>query len=281
MTGPKDLDPSSRRIMIGEELRHARERAGLTQQALGEPLFVSGSYVGQMEAGTRRILPDMARRLDETLGTGGFFVRHCVKANRSKHPEQFAEAAEAEVLATSIMEYGAMLIPGLLQTPDYARAVFLDYQPTAPDEAIDKLLTARIERARLLDNPTTPLLWVVLDEAALRRPVGGPSVMTANLCHIADLMRRRRAVVQVLPFSTGGHASLHGSLKLMYFDDAPPLTLIEAPATGRLLDDPATVARHQLSYDLLRANALTPKQSLALITSVAEDYDHEDHEPRA
>ncbi|MEV0092357.1 helix-turn-helix transcriptional regulator [Streptomyces sp. NPDC050738] len=277
MTGPKDLDPSSRRIMIGEELHHARERAGLTQQALGERLFVSGSYVGQMEAGTRRILPDMAAKLDEILATGGFFVRHCVKANRSKHPEHFAEAAEAELLATAIMEYGAMLIPGLLQTPDYARAVFLDYQPTAPDATIDKLLNARVERARLLDGPTCPLLWVVLDEAALRRPVGGPAVMASNLHHIADLMRKRRAVVQVLPFAAGGHASLHGSLKIMHFDDAPPLTLIEAPATGRLLDDPATVARHQLSYDLLRANSLTPKQSLALISSVAEDYAHEDH----
>jgi hypothetical protein len=89
-------------------------------------------------------------------------------------------------------------------------------------------------------------------------------------------MRSRRIVVQVIPFSAGGHASLHGSLKLMYFDDAPPLALIEAPSTGLLLDDPATVARHQLSYDLLRANALAPKQSLALIASVAEDYANED-----
>ncbi len=279
VTGPKDLDPSSRRVMIGEELRHARERAGLTQQSLGELLFVSGSYMGQMEAGTRRILPDMAVRLDEELKTGGFFARNCEKANRSKHPEHFAEAAEAEALATTIMEYGAMLIPGLLQTPDYARAVFLDYQPTAPDEVIDKLLSARVERARLFDNPTTPLLWAVLDEAALRRPVGGPAVIAANLRHIADLVRRRRAVVQVLPFAAGGHASLHGSLKLMYFEDAPPLTLIEAPATGRLLDDPATVTRHQLSYDLLRANALTPKQSLALLDSVAQDYAHEEPHP--
>ncbi|WP_338697808.1 helix-turn-helix transcriptional regulator [Streptomyces sp. Q6] len=279
MTGPKDLDPSSRRVMIGEELRHARERADLTQQALGELLFVSGSYVGQMEAGTRRILPDMAERLDETLATGDFFARHCKKANRSRHPEQFAEAAEAEALATEIRQYGALLIPGLLQTADYAHAVFLDYQPTAPDETIGELLAARMERTRLLDNPTKPLLWAVLDEAALRRSVGGAAVMAHQLHHIAALVRARRVIVQVLPFSAGGHASLHGSLKLMYFDDAPPLSFIEAPTTGRLLDDPATVARNELSYDLVRANSLTPKQSLALIEAVAHDYGHEEQHP--
>ncbi|MEU6660479.1 helix-turn-helix transcriptional regulator [Streptomyces sp. NPDC046821] len=281
MSVPKDFDPASRRVMIGEELRHARERVDLTQQALGEQLFVSGSYVGQMEAGTRRILPDMAKRLDEALDMGSFFVRHCGKANESNHPVQFAETAEAETQAATIMEYGAMLIPGLLQTPDYARAVFLDFQPTAPDEVIEKLLTARVARARLLENPTKPLLWVVLDEAALRRPVGGPAVMAENLRHIKNLMLKRRAVVQVLPFEAGGHASLHGPVKLMHFADAPPLTYIEAPAVGWLLDDPATVARHQLSYDLLRANALTPRQSLALISSLAEEYAHDDLEHRA
>ncbi|MYW67952.1 helix-turn-helix domain-containing protein [Streptomyces sp. SID8379] len=280
MSGPKDLDPSSRRVMIGEELRHARERADLTQQALGELLFVSGSYVGQMEAGTRRILPDMAVRLDEILKAGGFFVRHCTKANQSKHPEYFAEAAEAEALATGIRQYGAMLIPGLLQTSDYARAVFLDYQPTAPDQAIEELLASRMSRTRLLDHPTKPQLWAVLDEAVLRRPVGSASVMAENLQHIANLVRTRRIIAQVIPFAAGGHASPHGSLKLMYFDDAPPLAFIEAPVTGLLLDDPAAVNRLELSYDLLRASALTPRKSLALISSVAEDYAHGDHETR-
>lgn len=279
MTGPKDLDPASRRVMVGEELRHARERAGLTQQALGELLFVSGSYVGQMEAGTRRILPDMAERLDEALGTAGFFVRHGVKANESKHSEHFAEAAEAEAVAIEIRQYESLLIPGLLQTPAYARAVFLAYQPTAPEEAIDKLVAARMERTHLLDNPTKPLLWEVLDEAVLRREVGGPAVMAEALRHVATLASRRRVIIQVVPFSAGAHASLDGPLKVMYFKDAPPLSFVDASGTGQLMDDPATVARHQLSYDLLRANALTPRQSLALIASVAEDYAHEDHAP--
>ncbi|MER5949618.1 helix-turn-helix transcriptional regulator [Streptomyces sp. NPDC001904] len=269
MSGPKDL--------VGEELRHARERADLTQQALGELLFVSGSYVGQMEAGTRRILPDMAQRLDDALSTGGFFVRHCTKANESKHPAHFAEAAEAETLAMEIRQYEPLLIPGLLQTPAYARAVFLAYQPTAPEEVIDKLVAARMERMRLLDDPTTPLLWEVLDEAALRRPVGGRTVMAEALRYVATMARRRRVIVQVVPFSAGAHACLDGPLKLMYFKDAPPLSFVDASGTGQLMDDPGTVSRHQLSYDLLRADALTPKQSLALISSVAEDYAHEDH----
>ncbi|MFJ9035097.1 helix-turn-helix domain-containing protein [Streptomyces sp. NPDC102406] len=279
MTGAKEPDPSSRRLMVGEELRHARERADLTQQALGERLFVSGSYVGQMEAGTRRILPDMAQRLDEALGTAGFFTRHAAKANQSKHPEHFAEAAEAEVLAIEIRQYESLLIPGLLQTPAYARAVFLAYQPTAPQETIDNLVAARMERTRLLTDPTKPLLWTVLDEAALRRKIGGPSVMAEALSHITDLARRRRVIVQVVPFSAGAHAALDGPFKLMYFLDAPPLSFVEAPSTGQLTDDAATVARHELSYDLLRADALSPRQSLVLIESVAEDYAHEDHAP--
>lgn len=279
MTKPRDPDPTSRRIMLGEELRYARERAALTQQGLGELLFVSGSYVGQMEAGTRRILPDMAKRLDETLKTGDFFARHCAKANMSKYPERFTEAAEAEALATEIRQFGAMLIPGLLQTADYARAVFLDYQPTASDQVIDELLTSRMTRTRLLDNPTRPLLWVVLDEAVLRRPVGSADVMAHNLRHIASLMRARRIIAQVLPFAAGGHASQHGSLKLMYFDDAPPLVFIEAPMASQLLDDPVAVSRMELSYDLVRASALPAKPSLALIESVAEDYAHEE-QPR-
>ncbi|MGY0492636.1 helix-turn-helix domain-containing protein [Streptomyces sp. WG-D5] len=279
MTGPKDLDPSSRRVMIGEELRHARERADLTQQSLGELLFVSGSYVGQMEAGTRRVLPDMAQRLDDELGTGGFFARNCVKANRSRFPDHFAEAAEAEAIATAIRQYAALLIPGLLQTRSYAEAVFRAYQPTAPDKRIEALITDRLARARLLDDPTTPLLWTVLDEAALRRGVGGPQVMAEALHHVANLARRHRVLVQVVPFSAGGHASLHGPVKLMEFDNAPPLSFVDGPETGQLTDDPATVARHSFTFNLLQAAALCPRDSLALIESVAQDYAHEEQHP--
>ncbi|WP_030991200.1 helix-turn-helix domain-containing protein [Streptomyces sp. NRRL S-1813] len=276
MPGPKPLDPSSSpRAMLGAELRHKREEAGLTQEELGSPLFVSGSFIGQLEAGTRRMQMEYAVKMDEILRTDGYFVRNCEAAKKSKYPDHFAEAAEAEAVAKAIREYAPQLIPGLLQTKAYAWAVCRAYQPTAPEDVIEETVTARLERARVLDHPTTPLLWVVLDEAVLRRRTGGPEVMAEALWHVTELIRKHRVIVQVLPFAAGAHAALEGSLKLMAFTDAPPLAYLDGLGTGQLLDDPATVARYELAYDLVGASALSPEASLALIESAAEAYSRE------
>ncbi|MDX3249332.1 helix-turn-helix transcriptional regulator [Streptomyces sp. ME18-1-4] len=278
MPGPKDLDPSSSpRALLGAELRHAREKAGLSQDELGQRLFVSGSFIGQLEAGARRMQPEYARMLDEALGTKGFFARNCKAAAKSKYPESFTEAVEAEAIATVIRQYASLLIPGLLQTPAYARAVFRAYRPTAPEEEVDELVAARIERAQILADPTKPLLWAVLDEAALRRATGGAAVMAEALRHVTDLVRENRVIVQVLPLSVGAHSSMEGAIKLMDFEDAPPLVFLEHVGTGRLEDDPATVSRQRRAFELLTASALSPKDSLALIEAMAQDYAHEEH----
>ncbi|MFE7751617.1 Scr1 family TA system antitoxin-like transcriptional regulator [Streptomyces sp. NPDC057428] len=277
MPGPKTLDPSSSpRALLGAELRHRREAADLSQDDLGAPLFVSGSFIGQLEAGTRRMQADQARRLDEVLGADGFFVRNCAALKQSKYPDHFAEAAEAETAAITIREYAPLLIPGLLQTEAYARAVFRGGLPTHPKEAIDELVATRLARAALLADPTTPLLWVVLDEAVLRRRSGGSAVMAEALQHVASLARRHRVIAQVMPFSAGAHMALEGQLKLMSFNDAPPLAYLQGLGTGQLQDDPATVRHYELTYDLVAASALSPQASLALLESVAEDYAHED-----
>lgn len=278
MPGPKDLDPSSSpRALLGAELRHAREKGGLSQDELGLRLFVSGSFIGQLEAGTRRMQPEYARMLDEVLETGGFFLRNCRAAAKSKYEEHFEEAAEVEPQATAIRQYAPLLIPGLLQTPAYARAVNRAYDPTAPEEIIEEWVDGRLARTRLLDHPTKPLLWVVLDEAALRRETGGRAVMAEALRHIAGMARRSRVLVQVLPFSAGGHAAIQGALKLMEFEAAPPLIYFEGVRTGRLDDDPTTVAQLRFVFDLLVASALSREKSLALIESLAQDYAHEEH----
>ncbi|MFE7757387.1 helix-turn-helix domain-containing protein [Streptomyces sp. NPDC057418] len=279
MPGPKKLDPSSSpRALLGAELRHRREAAGLSQEELGIPLFVSGSFIGQLEAGTRRMQADQAQKLDEVLAADGFFARNCAALKQSKYPDHFAEAAEAEAVAETIREYAPQLIPGLLQTEAYARAVFRAYQPTATEDVIDRLVASRLDRAKLLADPTTPMLWAVLDEAVLRRKSGGAAVMTGALGHVAALARQHRVIVQVLPFSAGAHMALAGQLKLMSFPDAPPLAYLQGLSTGHLQDDPATVRHYELTYDLVAASALSPEASLALIESVAEDYAHEDEQ---
>ncbi|MFF8574897.1 helix-turn-helix domain-containing protein [Streptomyces sp. NPDC015408] len=277
MPGPKDLDPStSPRALLGAELRHAREKAGLSQEELGGRLFVSGSFIGQLESGTRRMQREYAGLLDDALGTEDFFRRNCAASAKSKYPEHFAEAAEAEGSATAIKEYASMLIPGLLQTPSYARAVCRAYQPTATDEVIDQLVTARMERARMLADPTEPMLWAVLDESALRRATGGRDVMAGVLRHIAALMRENRVIVQVLPFDAGAHPAMQGCVKLMDFADAPPLVYLEGVGTGRVDDDPATVGRYRFYYELLMISALSPTKSLSMIEELAQNYAHGD-----
>lgn len=106
------------------------------------------------------------------------------------------------------------------------------YDPTTPEETVQGWTEGRMARTRLLDRPTKPLFWAVLDEAALRRETGGREVMAEALRHIADLGRRSRVIVQVLPLSSGAHAAMGGALKLMEFEDAPPLVYYEGRASG-------------------------------------------------
>ncbi|WP_441249060.1 helix-turn-helix domain-containing protein [Kitasatospora sp. McL0602] len=252
-----------------------RKTAGLSQDQLGERVFCSGTYIGQIEAATRRPQQDLSERLDTALGTDGHFSRLCPMVTRSGFAEYFTKAAELQAIALTISEYAPALVPGLLQTPEYARAVFRAAQPLRSASDIDDWVVRRMERAQIIHDPTRPMFWAVLDESAVRRPIGGAAVMHGQLSHLAALVRDCRIIVQVLPFAAGAHSLLEGALCLMTFADAPPVAYVEGPHAGQLIDDPAFVAKCLLSYDLVRAAALSPEASLALLDSAAEDHAHE------
>ncbi|MER6130579.1 helix-turn-helix transcriptional regulator [Streptomyces sp. NPDC001815] len=274
MSQSKRLDPSqSPRALYGAELRHQREEAGLSQEELGTRMFVSGSFVGQLEAGIRRMQPEYAQMADEILKTDGFFVRNLAAAMRSPYEHHFADVVEFEGLAQSIKDWAPDLVPGLLQTAAYTRAVIRAYDPVVAEEVVEDRMVSRQTRAHIFDDPATPRYWAILDEVVVRRPVGGPHAMVEQLRHIAALVRRNRIIVQVLPLSEGAHAGLDGLFKLMTFDDAPPIAYVQGVQTGRLLDDPAVVTRCTLTYDLLGAAALSPAASLALIEQAAEEHE--------
>jgi transcriptional regulator with XRE-family HTH domain len=258
---------------FGTELKRRREDAGLTQVDLGYRVFVSGGYIGQFEQAIRKPQLDVAKRIDEVLQTDGFFERLWRKLIKDQpYTEYFAHAAELERLATEIAEYAPAVVPGLLQTREYARAMFLAGNPLANDEYIEELVKGRMDRTRLLKDATRPMYWVILHEMALRISVGGPAVMAQQLDHITTMMRQRMMLLQVLPCASGAHPAMGKMMWLMEFEDAPPTVYTEAVFSGNLLDEPAVVKRTRASYDLLRAAALSSEASLALIESAAEDH---------
>ncbi|WP_433545763.1 helix-turn-helix domain-containing protein [Streptomyces sp. CA-294286] len=259
----------------GDELKARREQAGLTQAELAALAFMTHTHIAHIEAGRRIPSLSDARRLDQVLQTGGVFVRFLPDAKRRKVAKHFEAARELESQASMIREFGLTLIPGLLQTEAYMRAVFRAYFPVKSKEKLDEAVTARLERAHILEDPLTPHMTVLLDEAALRRPQGGPGVMGAQLRHVVDLGDRRRVRVHVIPFGVGCHALVESNLTLLWFEDMPPTAYVDGLHTGNLIDEEAVVLHCQTSYDLALGDALSHEKSLEMLREIAKGYEHE------
>ncbi|MFB7455867.1 helix-turn-helix domain-containing protein [Streptomyces sp. NPDC056188] len=272
----KDIDGSaSVPTFYGKELRWKREEAGLTLQQLVDGSFYGPSHLSEIERGERRMPAELAEHVDRVLGTDGFFKRRCEdvrNAKRRGHARYFERVLEAEKHAEAIEEWCPTLIPGLLQTDSYARAVVRATHPLAPDDEVEEKVGARMARGRLFeDNHRTPEYWAILPESLLRQPILPPQQTAEQLEHIAALARRRRIIPQILPWNCGPYPLMLGTAKVMTFADAPPLVYTEAQYSGDTIDDPALVKQYRKAYDRLRAAALPPEASLALIEEAADD----------
>lgn len=267
MTNPRD---AARKNAYGEELRERREAKGWTQDHLGMEAVMSRSHIAHIEAGRRLPCPDDAKRLDQVLETGGMFVRFLPDGKLAAF---FEEIAELEPQAAMIRKYANSLVPGLLQTEGYARAVFSAAFPRLTAEKRADNIRTRLARASILEDPVTPEMWALLDEAVLRRPVGGPAIMAEQLRHIVAL-GEQRIRVHVLPFALGMHALMEGEVTLMRFADMAPLAYVEGLNSGTVLDSPAVVEQSLVAYDLALGDALSHRESLALVGAVAEEYEH-------
>lgn len=266
----------------GKELRFKREEAGLTLEKLAEGSFFGITYLSEIEHGHRRMPVELAQHVDRVLGTDGFFQRRCEdvrKAKQGAHAAFFAGVAEAETRARTINQWSGTLIPGLLQTRTYAHAVIHSTHTLDTPEEVEAKIDVRLRRAKLFDNPKTPEYWVVLHESLMRHSIVPPVEMAAQLDHIAALVRRSRVVVQILPWNGPTRPLTELPLLFMEFDSEPPLLYTEGPYHGQTIDDPALLMQYRKTYDRLRAAALPPEVSLALIEEAAEEYRHGQHRP--
>jgi transcriptional regulator with XRE-family HTH domain len=279
MVHVRQLDPSASPLdYFGYECRRLREEAGLTLRELGKILFCTGSLIGQIETAQKVPTRNFAERLDAAFMTDGSFTRMIGMVLRSQLPNWFQAYADMEAKATYISTYQAQMVYGLLQTEEYARAVLATGLPNN----LDDLVAARMERQRILQRDCPPLTLVILDEAALLRPIGGPEVMRNQLAHLLGFADQRWMQIQVLPFACGEHASLIGSFNALRFGDDPDLVYTEDLISGHMTANPETVREAALRYAHLQASALSVEDSAALITRVMEErYGHQGAGQRA
>jgi transcriptional regulator with XRE-family HTH domain len=268
MANIRELDPSASPLdYFGYELRRKREAAGMRLADLGSVIFCTGSLVGQIETAKKVPTREFAERADAALMTDGFFSRLVGLVLRSQLPTWFQAFADMEAKAAYISTYQAQMVYGLLQTEAYARAVLA----TGVQERLDELVAARMERQRILTREHPPLTWIILDEAALHRPIGGREIMRQQLAHLLSFLRGKWVRIQVLPYEAGEHASLIGSFTSLRFDDHPDMVYTEDLISGHMTASPDTVREAALRYAHLQASALSVEDSAALITRVMEE----------
>jgi transcriptional regulator with XRE-family HTH domain len=275
---PKELHPErSARDRLGAEIRKHRERQGLSLSQLAAILAYSKSQLSRVENG--EVVPPVSviNALDLLFDTGQYFQGLYKAAKAERHPGKYKEAMDLEARATVIEEYSCQNVPGLLQTPDVAFRLLRAGLPHAPLSEIEQSRDLRIQRQDRLRKPAGPRCSFILDEAVIRRPIGDARLMAAQLAHIIKAAEELSTVtVQVLPFSSGEHAEMGGSLTLFTLPrrtHSQQFACLEGNRVGTVFDDPEFVAALRESYDLLRAQALSPRDSLAMIGAAMKEYE--------
>ncbi|ANW21906.1 helix-turn-helix domain-containing protein [Streptomyces clavuligerus] len=279
MPRANDLTPDrSARHLFGAKLRKYREAKNWKLEDLSKRVQVSKSHLSRIENATFMPPPDLPARLDALFGLDGTFQELFEIARNELHPDQFKRRNELEEKATVIKEYASQIVPGLLQTEEYARAQFLTHNYKATPEEIDKLLNGRIARQSLLWANPNPDYSIVLDESVLRRSFGGPGILRRQLAHLIDCaLTRPSHTIQVMPFSHGAHGLMGGLLALWTLKGGQHVAYEESITTGTLLEDKTVVSDRVRRYDRLSAAALPPKMSVDFLRSVMEALPDEHH----
>jgi transcriptional regulator with XRE-family HTH domain len=276
--------PNIRQKHLGSELRKLRESARISQKHASEHIDGGQAKLSKIETGRQHIrrleliaLLDLYEVRDPALRESLLsLLRDTRKKGWWHQHDDTLDADAREMLSLEadcdrIAHFSAMVVPELLQTPEYARALIEGLGPHLPQEQVRRRVELRVQRQRILDRDTPPQLICVLDEGVLHRPVGGPQVMAAQLRRLVVLGRRPRTLLQVVPLCRGVHPGLHGTFRVLFHSSSTALDVLEVTdSTGsRYLHDDAHVETHRILFDEVRAAALPSRDSLELITHIA------------
>lgn len=278
---PRELKPSaSARALFGAELRRLRATAGMSLDRLADIVNYSKSHLHGVEVAERLPLPPLPEKLDVTFDTGELFTGLWEVIKRERTPKRFDHCLELEAKAARIQEYGASLVPGLLQTKAYMRALFRSVDPDASPETLDHLVSERLSRQEVLRGDNPPGFWAVIDEAVLRRAVGGHPVMCEQLAALLPYVDTGRTTIQVVPFAQCDGPLMRGTVILLTLPDNSTSVYEEGDESGELFEDQQTVTRRLWQYDRMKACALSPRASASFIEAAIEDHTHAIHPGR-
>jgi transcriptional regulator with XRE-family HTH domain len=268
----RPIDPqTSMAALFGSRVRKLRTAAGLTQVELGDMTHVVSTRITQIErASGAKPTWELTQALDTALVADNLLTDLWPYVYREAFPNWSRAFMGHAARARLISQYAAHVVPGLLQTQEYARALLSVGRSLKSEEHLEERLTARMERQERLAGPDAPDLWAILDESVLRRPVGGPVVMRAQLNRLLEMAEEPHITVQVLPFNQGEHDVMGGSLTILGLPDGTEVAYTEGAHYGQLIEEPEEVGRFAVTYDRLRAVALPPLMSLDMIRSVME-----------
>ncbi|MFF3598290.1 helix-turn-helix domain-containing protein [Kitasatospora indigofera] len=266
-------------MLFGGEFRHAREAAGYSQAGLAKLLHCDRTLITRIENGGRIPQEKFIKQCDEVLLMGGLLIRIWKRVDwyaEVEHPDWFQRFAQMEAEAVSLRKYQVQLVPGLLQTEDYARALFARGAAAGNPDLIEERVAARLSRQHRFLVDGGPLLVVVLDESAIRRVIGGPAVMRDQMDHLLTVARQCNIAIQVAPFGLVDLAPPKTSMTLIKLPDGHEWVYSESLGRGHFSDDPSVLTAHTRTYDVLRADVLSSRESMALITSAMEGYSAHD-----
>ena len=286
--GPGQEEPAGEatvlRMLLGAQLRRLREAADISAEKAGYEIRASRSKISRMETGR---VGFKLRDIEDLLTLYGVAdeaqrAKVIALARRSREPEWWTQYTDIlpdwfetylgfESAATAIRSFETQFVPGLFQTEDYARAVTRLGHQTAPEPEVERRVGLRLKRQELLARAQPPRIWAVLDEAALRRPVGGAQVMRPQLRRLIEAAQLTGVTLQVVPFARGGHSAASGSFSILRFEerDLPDVVYMEQLTSAVYLDQRADVEHYLEVADQLSGEALTPADTIRFIERVA------------
>ncbi|MFE5755978.1 helix-turn-helix domain-containing protein [Streptomyces massasporeus] len=253
---------------VGRQLKLRREAVGMRAAEFGTAVGYGEDMVYKIEGGKRIPRQDYLVRADEVLGAGGLLAAAWEDVKKVRYPRKVRELAKLEGQAVEIGVYECNSVHGLLQTPEHARALFESWQPSYSPDDIDRMVAARLARQAVFERDPAPSVHFVLEEAPLRRQVGGTMVWRQQLERLLEVGRLNNVTLQVMPTNSDAHPGLDGRIEMLKFPDGTAVGRADGLYNGRPVSEPRQLRILELQYGTLRAQALPPRESLAFVETL-------------